>query len=800
MAAYDDIGQHSNNLSNITYNQQDFSEISSAFQRSCRLCEPENALLYSLEAYFVGGQQRRSIIDRVISVSLEDKGLANTLLFAQVYQLLVPLLKREEVELEEKLEEQREKEKWKSVPFNTNYGASTLGNIRLNKTHAILSPKRVGSNFVVKFGENSYNVDYVVATTFIDNPKELNFVQHNDGNMSNNRVDNLRWVSKLRRTPQKKKYETLKPFFIVPEDSQTDDEDRLSYIYRFAVAVWLTAISPTSRANDWASELFSDQIDESATKNEEIKDYLEEHGTPEDVKIEFMEALKLRNLADSLYYGKVLFYHPTPIQKKIPWTSVKSGVACIWDCFYILTGGAPAHIRNYVDKMAELATWERWVDSDRSKLLYIQCIHMICLDGFSLYINSEITKPQEVETPWGTIEGTFTSDFKKKLLNGSIKLSEENGRKFLYENKPGAEVEEILFPFDIDKKDKTPVIDPKFNVDTLTFYNIVEDEIQEFPDFNPFFQSVIDGDVLEIPDEALNKNTAAGRGKNREIKYFITVSADLKNEDPFYKPLSLFYLYFVYYNMAEIFDSIIEKYGEPEEYFSSIDYPNPFDPASDLTNTRFRTFKPYINELLGTEGEITAFTPITPSRKRANKTVSTFHYRTIPSPTKPESPVEIVVTPRQKPSSPLQQNPSGGKAKEREFAAKTSPFKTRTAKGIVAASKSKKKEEEEESEESGEESEEEITPRKKEKSKTPVSASPIKSASQVRIVIKPSSTTGKPKISQSSITKSKKKEEEGEESGEESEEESEEKRELKPKTPVSASPIKRKTTLPKKPE
>lgn len=39
-----------------------------------------------------------------------------------------------------------------------------------------------------------FRVDYLVATSFVPNPHNYKNIKHIDGNLENNRADNLEWV------------------------------------------------------------------------------------------------------------------------------------------------------------------------------------------------------------------------------------------------------------------------------------------------------------------------------------------------------------------------------------------------------------------------------------------------------------------------------------------------------------------------------------------------------------------------------------------------------------------------------
>lgn len=90
--------------------------------------------------------------------------------------------------------------KWKTVEGYSNYEVSNEGEIR-NKTTGKVLKKRIVTGYYTlalnnKKGKKNFLVSRLVAETFIENPNDLEIVDHIDNNKLNNKVSNLMWVSR----------------------------------------------------------------------------------------------------------------------------------------------------------------------------------------------------------------------------------------------------------------------------------------------------------------------------------------------------------------------------------------------------------------------------------------------------------------------------------------------------------------------------------------------------------------------------------------------------------------------------
>ena len=89
--------------------------------------------------------------------------------------------------------------KWAKIPFAQNYSASTDGEIRNDKTGRILKPTKHSCGYrTVYLGRlnGPYYVHRIVAITFLGDFSNEKQVDHINGDKSDNRLENLRWLTR----------------------------------------------------------------------------------------------------------------------------------------------------------------------------------------------------------------------------------------------------------------------------------------------------------------------------------------------------------------------------------------------------------------------------------------------------------------------------------------------------------------------------------------------------------------------------------------------------------------------------
>lgn len=101
-------------------------------------------------------------------------------------------------------------EEYRTVENFPLYEVSSMGNVRNKKTHTVLKGGPCQGYIYVTLvndsGRKSFRVHRLVAMAFIDNPLNKPIVDHKNNNRSDNRVENLRWVTSAENGVNTKMY------------------------------------------------------------------------------------------------------------------------------------------------------------------------------------------------------------------------------------------------------------------------------------------------------------------------------------------------------------------------------------------------------------------------------------------------------------------------------------------------------------------------------------------------------------------------------------------------------------------
>ena len=90
-------------------------------------------------------------------------------------------------------------EEFRQIKGFESYLISSLGNVYSGKRNKLLKPRLSDGYLRVELRHNgkkkSHFIHKLIANAFIPNPDKKPFVNHKDSNRSNNRIENLEWVT-----------------------------------------------------------------------------------------------------------------------------------------------------------------------------------------------------------------------------------------------------------------------------------------------------------------------------------------------------------------------------------------------------------------------------------------------------------------------------------------------------------------------------------------------------------------------------------------------------------------------------
>jgi hypothetical protein len=89
-------------------------------------------------------------------------------------------------------------ELWKECPLGTDFPkvlTSNLGRVKIKDNNPRYGTLRKNGYYDIKINKKTFRVHRLVCLTFLENPDSKPFVNHKDENRSNNKIDNLEWIT-----------------------------------------------------------------------------------------------------------------------------------------------------------------------------------------------------------------------------------------------------------------------------------------------------------------------------------------------------------------------------------------------------------------------------------------------------------------------------------------------------------------------------------------------------------------------------------------------------------------------------
>lgn len=128
---------------------------------------------------------------------------------------------------------------WKQIQGYENYEVSNEGQVRNRKTGKILKPVKNSTGYLqvtlCKNKRKNYSIHRLVAEAFIPNPHGYDTVDHINYDKTDNRVENLRWMSRSNNAKDGSKMRATQKVYCVELDqtfNSINEAERETGIWR----------------------------------------------------------------------------------------------------------------------------------------------------------------------------------------------------------------------------------------------------------------------------------------------------------------------------------------------------------------------------------------------------------------------------------------------------------------------------------------------------------------------------------------------------------------------------------------